>query len=60
MAKVTLLRETPLIQLIDRPTLPLKKDKPGKAKSLLIGGILAGFLTILYLIVRILLKQVMQ
>lgn len=60
MAKVTLLRETPLIQLIDRPTLPLKKDKPGKAKSLLVGGFLAGFLTALYLIVRKMLKQVMQ
>jgi len=60
MAKVTLLRETPLIQLIDRPTLPLKKDKPSKAKFLLMGGILAGFLTVLYLIVRKILKQVMQ
>ena len=60
MAKVTLLRETPLIQLIDRPTLPLKKDKPGKAKFLLTGGILAGLLTVLYLIVKKILKQVMQ
>jgi uncharacterized protein involved in exopolysaccharide biosynthesis len=60
MAKVTLLRETPLIQLIDRPTLPLKKEKPGKAKSLLMGGFLAGFLTSLYLILRKMLKQVMQ
>jgi uncharacterized protein involved in exopolysaccharide biosynthesis len=60
MAKVTLLRETPLIQLIDRPTLPLKKDKQGKAKSLLIGGFLAGFLTVLYLIVRKMLKQLIQ
>jgi uncharacterized protein involved in exopolysaccharide biosynthesis len=60
MAKVTLLRETPLIQLIDRPTLPLKKDKAGKAKFLLMGGILAGFLTMLYLIAKKLLKQVMQ
>jgi len=60
MAKVTLLRETPLVQLIDRPTLPLKKDKPSKAKFLLIGGILAGFLTVLYLIVRKILKQVIQ
>jgi uncharacterized protein involved in exopolysaccharide biosynthesis len=60
MAKVTLLRETPLIQLIDRPTLPLKKDKPGKAKFLLTGGILTGLLTVLYLIVKKILKQVMQ
>ena len=60
MAKVTLLRETPLIQLIDRPILPLKKVKLGKAKSLLMGGFLAGFLMVLYLILRKLLKQVMQ
>ena len=57
MAKVTLLRETPLIQLIDRPTLPLKKDKPSKAKSLLLGGLLAAFLTLIYLIVKKILKQ---
>ena len=60
MAKVTLLRETPLIQLIDRPILPLKKDKPGKAKSLLMGGLLAGILTALYLILMKMLKQLIQ
>jgi uncharacterized protein involved in exopolysaccharide biosynthesis len=60
MAKVTLLRETPLIQLIDRPTLPLKKDKPGKAKSLLMGGVLAGFFIVLYLSLRNILKQLIQ
>lgn len=37
MAKVTLLKETPLIQIIDNPILPLKKDKVGKLKSLIIG-----------------------
>jgi hypothetical protein len=60
MAKVTLLRETPLIQLIDRPILPLKKDKPGKAKSLLMGGLLAGIFTALYLILMKMLKQLIQ
>ena len=44
MAKVTLLKETPLIQIIDRPILPLKKEKLSKLKSLVIGGILALFL----------------
>jgi uncharacterized protein involved in exopolysaccharide biosynthesis len=57
MAKVTLLRETPLIQLIDRPTLPLKKDKPSKAKFLMMGGLLAGILSLIYLIVKEILKQ---
>jgi uncharacterized protein involved in exopolysaccharide biosynthesis len=60
MAKVTLMRETPLIQLIDRPTLPLKKDKPGKLKSLILGGLLAGFLALVFLIVQRLGKQIMQ
>jgi hypothetical protein len=60
MAKVTLLRETPLIQLIDRPTLPLKKDKAVKVKFLLLWGILSGFLATMYLIIRKLLKQLLQ
>ena len=50
LAKITLRKETPLIQLIDRPILPLKKEKFGKLKSIILGGFLAGFLYILYLI----------
>jgi hypothetical protein len=52
MAKVSLRKETPLIQVIDRPILPLKKDKVGKLKSLLLGGFLAGFLTALVLVFK--------
>ena len=50
LAKITLRKETPLIQLIDRPILPLEKEKFGKLKSIIFGGFLAGFLYILYLI----------
>jgi hypothetical protein len=57
LAKVTLRKETPLIQVIDAPILPLKKEKFGKAKGILLGGILAGFLTVLVLIMRRVLKQ---
>jgi hypothetical protein len=60
LAKVTLMRETPLIQLIDRPTLPLKKEKPGKLKSLILGGLLTGFLAIVFLVFKRVAKQVMQ
>ena len=52
MAKVSLRKETPLIQVIDRPILPLKKDKVGKLKSLILGSFLAGFLTVLVLIFK--------
>jgi uncharacterized protein involved in exopolysaccharide biosynthesis len=51
LSKVSLRKETPLVQLIDRPILPLEKEKLGSLKSLVLGGFLAGFLTILYLIV---------
>ncbi len=52
MAKVTLRKETPLIQIIDKPILPLKKEMLGKGKGIVIGGFLAGFLVVLGLIVR--------
>jgi len=51
MSKVSLRKETPLVQLIDRPILPLEKDKVGRLKSLVLGGFLAGFLTVLYLVI---------
>ena len=57
LAKVTLRKETPLIQVIDQPILPLKKEKFGKAKGIVMGGFLAGFLTIMGLIVKRILKQ---
>lgn len=50
LAKVTVRRETPLIQVLDRPILPLKKDQFGKKKGLFLGGFIAAFLTILALI----------
>jgi hypothetical protein len=58
LAKVTLRKETPLIQVIDKPILPLPKENFGKVKGILLGGILAGFFTILGLIVRRILKEI--
>ena len=57
LAKVTLRKETPLIQIIDRPILPLKKEQFGKAKGIVLGGVLTGFLVVLGLIFRRILKQ---
>jgi hypothetical protein len=57
LAKVTLRKETPLIQVIDRPILPLKKEKFGKAKGIVIGGFLAGFLIVLGLTFKRLLRE---
>jgi hypothetical protein len=60
LAKVTLRKETPLIQVIDRPIFPLYKEKTGKAKSIVIGGLLLGGLVLLILISRRIIKNVMD
>jgi len=57
LAKVTLRKETPLIQVIDKPILPLKKERFGKAKGLLIGGFSAGFIIVLFLIIKKIFKE---
>ena len=58
LSKVSLRKETPLVQLIDRPILPLEKEKLGRLKSLVLGGFLAGFLIVLYLIFSNLYKKI--
>ncbi len=58
LAKVTLRKETPLIQVIDRPILPLKKEKFGKAKGILMGSILLGFIAIFGLVFRRVLRAI--
>lgn len=59
MSKMTLLKETPLIQVIDEPIYPLPKEKLGKLKALIIGGLLGGFLSVMLLVVRRIFKQLM-
>lgn len=57
LAKVTLRRETPLIQVIDKPILPLEKEYLGKAIGIVLGGFLAGFLVVAGLIGKRILKE---
>jgi uncharacterized protein involved in exopolysaccharide biosynthesis len=49
LSKVSLRKETPLVQIIDRPILPLRKEKVSRLTSLILGSFLAGFFTVLYL-----------
>lgn len=50
ISKTMLNQETPVIQMVDQSTLPLFKERVGKLKSIALGGILAGFLIVLFLI----------
>jgi hypothetical protein len=52
LAKVTLRKDTPLIQVIDSPILPLKIEKMGKVKGVLLGGIVFGFLAVIFLVAK--------
>lgn len=56
LAKMALQKETPLIEVIDRPVLPLQKEKLGKLMGLIIGGILGGIIILFILVVRRLYK----
>lgn len=60
LAKMNMAQETPLIQIVDYPKLPLKKEKLGKVNSILIGGFLGAILAVCILIIRKVYREVMK
>jgi hypothetical protein len=52
LSKLTLRKETPLIQVIDRPILPLEKKKMGRLKGGINFAFIGGILMIVILLVR--------
>jgi hypothetical protein len=60
IAKYTLMREEPLIQIIDTPILPLEKAKMSKLIYLIIGGFVGGLSSLLYLTFVRIKKEVMN
>ncbi|HWV71948.1 MAG TPA: hypothetical protein VN040_09545, partial [Pseudosphingobacterium sp.] len=59
LAKLNVQNDKPLIQSLDRPVLPLEKEKVGKIKGITIGGFIFGFFTVLYLILKRLFREIM-
>ncbi len=57
VSKATLRKETPLIQIIDTPILPLDVIRVGKLSALIIGGVLGGLLSICYLSLKRILQK---
>lgn len=60
MAKMTLLKETPLIQVIDEPVYPLQKKIIGKFKGAIIGGVIVAFISLIILLVKYIFKQILN
>jgi len=52
LTKMKLMKETPLIEIIDKPIFPLEKDKPGRIKSILAGGLSGMFLMLSLLVLK--------
>lgn len=59
LAKITLRNEKPIIQTLDEPILPLKNDKIGKAKGLILGGFLGGVFIGFWLLGKFLYRRIM-
>ena len=49
LSKLTLLNNTPIINIIDKPILPLEEDKPSKLLASILGGFLGVFLIVCFL-----------
>ena len=60
VAKIGLRKETPLIQVIDMPILPLENDKTGKLKGLALGAVLSALLMIMYITIKRLYQVIMS
>lgn len=52
ITKMGLLKETPLIQMVDSPIFPLDKQELGKTKASVTGFIIFGFLMIIILVLK--------
>lgn len=58
-AKMTLLKETPLFEIIDSPELPLDKKQPGKVKWGIAGALLGIFFSSGWLLMRRIYQEIM-
>lgn len=60
VAEITVRRETPLVQVIDQPVLPLQQNHPGLMKCIVIGCILCSALTLFYLGIKFYFRSLME
>lgn len=60
IAKITLQKETPLFQIIDAPSFPLKEEKKSKLLFLFAGGFVAAFLMTCWLITKRIYLKIMS
>ncbi len=59
LGKKNLKNETSLIQIIDKPILPLQRQDFSKIKPLIIGGFLGGIIAIFILVLKKIFEDIM-
>lgn len=59
ISKLAMAQETPIIQIVDSPILPLKKEKWGKFKGILVGSFLSSVIIFISLVVARIYKQLL-
>ena len=59
LTKMSLLKETPLIQVIDEPIYPIQEEKTSRLKGMVFGGMLFSAVVIIFLILRRIFKNIM-
>jgi uncharacterized protein involved in exopolysaccharide biosynthesis len=57
LSKIALRKETPFVQIIDTPRLPLEKQRLGRFKTALLFGFVGAFLSIVFLLTKRLFKR---
>lgn len=60
VTKMMMMQESPIIQVVDTPILPLQKERLGRIKGAAAGGFIAGLLAIVWLLFRRLYKEIMR
>lgn len=60
LSKVTLRKETPLIQVIDSPTYPLALENFGKLKGVILGAVFFGFFSIIIISFNEIIRRIMR
>lgn len=60
MSKMTLMKEAPLLQIVDGPIYPLKIEKLGKIKGVFIGSFLFSFVVLFWQLMRKILSDTLK
>lgn len=60
LSKISLRKETPLVQIIDTPILPLEREKLGKIKGAIFGAGIAGFLVVFFLLTNKVINNILR